>query len=83
MSAYGRERETLREREKTRVEAGHEYIEKVGEVNGERGGKGQENMVRARRQESKRTEEGSSLFYNESGIPGYCQVTVGQSLDKR
>jgi len=24
----------------------------------------------------------SSPFYCESGTPGYCQVTVGQSLDK-
>ena len=34
-------------------------------------------------QKGKKREEGaSSPFYSESGIPGYCQVTVGQSLDK-
>jgi preprotein translocase subunit SecG len=39
-----------------------------------------EERTRVRRQES---EEGaSSPFYSESGTPGFCQVTVGQSLDK-
>jgi hypothetical protein len=40
------------------------------------------------RSESKRTREqereeggGSSPLYSESGTPGCCQVTVGQSLD--
>ena len=30
---------------------------------------------------SKREEGASSPFYSESGTPGCCQVTVGQSLD--
>jgi hypothetical protein len=32
--------------------------------------------------ESKREEWASSSFYTESGIPGCCQVTVGQSLEE-
>ena len=54
-----------------------------GERNGERRDRKKE---RIREQESKRkrvSEEGASIsFYSESGTPGYCQVTVGQSLDK-
>ena len=47
----------------------------TGEGNGEREGKEQ-------KQEQESEEEGaSSPFYSESGTPGYCQVTVGQSLD--
>ena len=49
-----------------------------GEENGKRGGKGR---TRAR-EEQKREEGASSPFYSESGIPGCCQVTVGQSLDR-
>jgi hypothetical protein len=40
---------------------------------------------KSKKQEGKRAreeEEASSPFYSESGIPGCCQVTVGQSLDK-
>jgi hypothetical protein len=44
--------------------------------------KGQEDRVRARKQEQERAEGMSSLFYSESGTPGYCQVTMGRSLDK-
>ena len=44
--------------------------------------KGQEDRVRAGRQEKKREEGASNPFYSESGIPGHCQVTVGRSLDK-
>jgi hypothetical protein len=50
-----------------------------GEGDGEREGRGKG---------SKRRERGggegrgaSSLFYSESGTPGCCQATVGQSLD--
>ena len=44
------------------------------------GARGQSESKKAREQES---EEGaSSPFYSESGTPGCCQVTVGQSLDK-
>jgi len=40
-----------------------------------------------RREESKKTREqewggANSPFHTESGIPGYCQVTVGQSLEE-
>jgi hypothetical protein len=37
-----------------------------------------------RDRESKRVieEEASSPFYSESGTPGYCQVTVGRSLEE-
>ena len=30
----------------------------------------------------KRAEVASSPSYSESGMPGYCQVTVGRSLDR-
>jgi hypothetical protein len=33
-------------------------------------------------QEGKREQGVSAPFYSESGTPGCCQVTVGQSLDK-
>ena len=39
----------------------------------------QEDRVRAREQE--REDGASSPFYSESGTPGCCQGTVGQSLD--
>ena len=38
-----------------------------------------EDRVGARK--DKREEGASSPFYSESGIPGCCQVTVGQSLE--
>jgi hypothetical protein len=45
-------------------------------------------MIRQQEQEEKRRSQereseqvGSSPFYGESSIPGYCQVTVGWSLD--
>jgi hypothetical protein len=45
------------------------------------GRSGQRKSKRAR--EGQESEEGaSSPFYSESGILGYCQVTVGQSLDR-
>lgn len=51
-----------------------------GEENGERGGRELENRERSGRQE--REEEVISHFYNESGMPNCCQVTLGLSLDK-
>ena len=45
-------------------------------------GKGGEDRVGARRQDQERAEGASSPFYSESGIPGCCQVTVGQSLEE-
>ena len=45
----------------------------------ERGGaRGQEARERSR---SKREEGASSPFYSGPGLPGCCQVTVGQSLE--
>jgi hypothetical protein len=36
-----------------------------------------------REEESERVREEASIpFYSESGTPGYCQVTVGQSLEE-
>ena len=51
---------------------------------GERRIEGKEGKgLRVEDQEKQESEEGaSSPFYNESGIPGCCQVTVGQSLDE-
>ena len=47
----------------------------MGEGNGERGGREAE--------KGQESEEGaSSPFYSESGLPGCCQVTMGQSLDR-
>jgi hypothetical protein len=46
------------------------------------GGGGREDRAGAGRQEQERAEGPNSPFYGESGIPGCCQVTVGQSLDK-
>jgi hypothetical protein len=37
--------------------------------------------AREKEREREREEGASSPFYSESGIPGYCQVTVGWSLD--
>jgi hypothetical protein len=63
--------------ERREVEAAHEHMERVGRGMGVEETEG-EGGKRVRGQES---EEGaSSPFYNESGIPGCCQVTVGQSL---
>lgn len=65
----GVERKKGRERE-GRGEAGHEHM------GGEWGKKGK----RVRERES---EEGAAApFYGESGTPGYCQATVGRSLDE-
>jgi len=47
--------------------------------------KGERRSGTRRQRESKKareTGEVSSPFYSESGTPGCCQVTVGQSLDK-
>jgi hypothetical protein len=57
----------------------HEYIEREEERNGERRDRG--GSKRAREQEGKREEEACSYFYSESGTPGCCQETVGQSLE--
>ena len=37
---------------------------------------------RGSRKTARKRGEASSPFYSESGTPGCCQVTVGQSLDK-
>jgi hypothetical protein len=37
---------------------------------------------RGSRKTARKRGEASSPFYSESDRPGYCQVTVGQSLDK-
>jgi hypothetical protein len=53
-----------------------------GEGTGSKKGtaRGQENK-RARKEQWK--EEGASItFYSGSGLPGYCQVTVGWTLDR-
>lgn len=34
------------------------------------------------KREHQREDGANRLFYNESGTPGSCQITVGQSLDK-
>ena len=47
---------------------------------GREGGREEQEQEKAREQESK--EGANSPFYSESGIPGYCRVTVGQSLDR-
>jgi hypothetical protein len=49
-----------------------------GEGNRERGAG---TRVRAGAREQEREEGATSPFYSESGTPGFCQVTVGQSLD--
>ena len=41
----------------------------------------QEKRAREQEREKEREEGASSPFYSESDIPGYCQVTMGQSLD--
>jgi hypothetical protein len=51
----------------------------------ERGKKGmwreREEGKAARAREREREEGANRPFYSESGTPGCCQVTVGQSLD--
>ena len=45
---------------------------------GETKGQSRGRKARAREEQEQEREEGtSSPFYTESGIPGYCQVTVG------
>lgn len=39
-------------------------------------------VKRVRKQEQERVEGPSISFYSESGTPGYCQITVGRSLDE-
>jgi hypothetical protein len=63
-------------------ETGHEQVEREKEGKGKKGGKGREDRAGTRRKEQEREEETSNPFYSESGIPGHCQVIVGQSLDK-
>jgi hypothetical protein len=54
-------------------EAGHEHVERGGRAMGRVGTE----------KEEQETEEGASRPFNsESDIPGYCQITVGQSLDE-
>jgi hypothetical protein len=76
------ETEKGRERKSRGVEAGHEHVgrEAGGEMERGGGGAGARDGGRTRRQE--REEGASSPFYSESGTPGCCQVTAGQSLDK-
>jgi hypothetical protein len=67
-------------------EKGREEEEIEGEEGGREWGKSGK-RVREQEQEDKkmeqeREEEASSPFYNESSIPGYCQITMGQSLDE-
>ena len=50
-----------------------------GEGTGTKKGKAQESK---RTREQEREEGLSSPFYSGSGLPGYCQVTVGWSLDR-
>jgi hypothetical protein len=57
------------------------YMERErGRRMGREGEQAGEDRARARRQG--RAEGASNQFYNESGISDYCQVTVGQTLDK-
>jgi hypothetical protein len=74
-----RERERKRERERRGgerqgEEAGQEHVERGVGVRGER-----EKEVK-RERESK--EGPNSPFYSKPGLPGYCQVIVGQSLEE-
>ena len=72
-------REGERERANRGVEEKKPAMNMWRDGGGEWGEKGQRGK-RIREQES---EEGaSSPFYNESGIPGCCLVTVGQSLEE-
>jgi hypothetical protein len=57
-------------------------VERDGEGNGKRGGKGQGDKAGARKEEQESEEGASSPFYSGSGLPGCCQVTVGQNLDR-
>ena len=47
-----------------------------------REGKGARGQSESKKEERKREEGWSSPFYSESGIPGYCQVTVEWSLEE-
>jgi hypothetical protein len=76
----GRGGEERRGEERREVEASHEHVEREGGREWRERGDG-----KARARESKRASEqggASSPFYSESGIPGYCQVTVEWSLDR-
>ena len=66
-----RDRGRQREGESREVEAVHEHVKKEG--GGEWGERGKKARERG---------EASSPFYSKSGIPGCCQVTVGQSLEE-
>ena len=46
------------------------------------GGGGGKRVGARTREEQVREEGASSPFYSESGTPGCCQVTVGQSLEE-
>ena len=72
---------TWRERAQRRTggAVGHEQAERTEASR--RGIEGEEGKG-ARAREQERKEGASSPFYSESGIPGYCQVTVGRSLEE-
>ena len=46
------------------------------------GRKGSESQEGKRAREQGCEEEVDSPFYSESGITGYCQITMGQSLEE-
>jgi hypothetical protein len=45
-----------------------------------RNGRSREQDLKRARKEQEREEGASSPFYSGSGLPGYCQVTVGRSI---
>jgi hypothetical protein len=49
----------------------------------EKGGQGTRGQSESKKEREQKREEGtSSPIYSESGLPGHCQITIGQSLDK-
>jgi hypothetical protein len=60
-----------RERERERG-GGQEHVERWGRRRGEDRGHGEKGL---------RVRDLRSPFYSKPGIPGYCQVTVGPSLE--
>jgi hypothetical protein len=79
----GRTVERIVEAEKGRekIKAGHEHMGAGGGM-GKEGEQEQEERERERERGRRRRRRGKQPFYSESGTPGCCQVTVGQSLDK-
>lgn len=57
-------------------------VKRVVEAEKGAGGEGQEGKNKREAREQEQEEGASSPFYNESGLPGCCQVTVGWSLDR-